>query len=154
MLIDVANKHNNECEEPMTTAEVTKIADSVWRMTREGRNWVGQRQMDLRQREVASFSEDTDAFFLLEFLRVNERAAANFWIANGLADSWGWRRHRFAGARTRLLELGYIKETRPAIQGRPAEYAPSVGSAEKREGRSRRIIPRRALDELLAGGDR
>jgi hypothetical protein len=130
MLIDVANKHNNDCEEPMTSAEVTKIVDSVWRMTREGRNWVRQRRLNRRQREVASFSEDTDAFFLLEFLRVNEGAATAFWIANGLADRWAWRRHRLAQARARLLELGYIVQIRRAAWGRPAEYAwPSEAGA-------------------------
>jgi hypothetical protein len=119
-LLDVSLSHNRECIEPMSIQEVTKIVDSVWRMTCEGRNWVGQR--DRRERELSTFSDHPDAFFLLELLRVNEGASVRFWIANGLADRLGWTIRRFVNARNRLVELGYVKQIGRPWQGKPALY--------------------------------
>jgi hypothetical protein len=118
--LDVALSHNKECTEPMTTNEVSKVVDSVWRLTCKDRNWVGQ--SDRRQRELSSFSADPDAFYLLEYLRVTAGAEATFWIANGVADIFGWSRKRFADARSRIIELGYVKQIKRPWHGQPACY--------------------------------
>jgi hypothetical protein len=120
-LFDVAMNHNNECDQPMAVEEVGKIVNQVWRMTAEHRNWIG-RGGD-RKMEVCAFAGDVDSYFLLEFLRVSDGASEAFWIANGLADKFGWTLKRLVSARKRLLELGYIERIKPAWSGSPAKYA-------------------------------
>jgi hypothetical protein len=119
-LLDVAMSHNAECDLPMTVEEVSRVVDNVWKMTIEHRNWIG-RSGD-RKTEVGSFSGDADAFYLLEFLRANEGASSTFWIANGLADKFGWPLRRLVSARARLIALSYISMVKPAWTGSPAEY--------------------------------
>jgi hypothetical protein len=121
VLLDAAMKHNRDCEQPLAIEEVGKIVKQVWKMTTEHRNWIG-RGSD-RRTEVFSFiTGNIDAFGLLEFLRVNEGASARFWIANGLAETFGWDRKRLARARDCLIDLGYIRQIKQAWSGSPAEY--------------------------------
>jgi hypothetical protein len=119
-LFELAVSHNREAREPMAIEELDKIVDSVWQMTREGHNWVGQH--DWRKHELSRFKDDVDAHYLLEYLRATEGMSAEFWIANGLADIFGWSRKRFAEARTRLVELGFIQQTKPPWPGHPAVF--------------------------------
>src|SRR5262245_10929379 len=44
--------------------------------------------------------------------KINE--LQRFMCANGLAEKFGWRRHRLANARNRLIKLRYIKPVRQA----------------------------------------
>jgi len=119
-LFDVAISHNREATEPMSVEEVSKVVDSVWNMTCEGRNWIGQR--DRRARELSCFNGDVDAHYLLEFLRATEGASAQFWIANGLANTFGWNRQRLANARQRLVELGYVQQIKRPWPCHPAVF--------------------------------
>jgi hypothetical protein len=119
-LFKLAMSHNREASEPMAVDEVSKIVDSVWQMTCEGRNWVGERGR--REHELSTFTDAVDALYLLEFLRVTEGASAQFWIANGLADRFGWNRQRLASARQRLVELGYVQQTNRPWPGHPAVF--------------------------------
>jgi|GEM_PF-725893 hypothetical protein len=119
-LLEVAVSHNNESAEPMAIEEVNQVVGNVWKMTTEHRNWIGRGGE--RRTELASFSGDVDAWFLLEFLRVSEGASAVFWIANGLAENFGWTRQRFVQAREHLIDLGYIAKIKKAWSTSPAEY--------------------------------
>jgi hypothetical protein len=119
-LFDLAMSHNREASDPMPVDEVSKIVDSVWQMTGEGRNWVGERGR--REHELSTFTDAVDALYLLEFLRVTEGASSKFWIANGLADRFGWNRQRLASARQRLVELGYVQQTNRPWPGHPAVF--------------------------------
>ena len=119
-LFELAMRHKRKAREPMSVEEVNKVVDSVWQMTCEGHNWVGQRER--RERELSCFKSDVDAHYLLEFLRVTEGAAAQFWIANGLAESFGWNRQRLANARQRLVELGYVQQIKRPWPGHPAVF--------------------------------
>jgi hypothetical protein len=69
-LFELAVRHNREASEPMAVEEVSKVVDSVWQMTCEGHNWIGQRER--RERELSCFKDDVDAHYLLEYLRVTE----------------------------------------------------------------------------------
>ena len=120
-LFNAAMSHNHDCAEPLAVEEVRTIVNSVWKMTLEHRNWIG-RSGD-RRTEVASFFGNADAYLLLEWLRVNEGASSSFWIANGLAEKFGWTVKRFTGAREHLIELGYVMLARRPRQGHPALYA-------------------------------
>lgn len=129
-LFDVAMSHNGECEEPMTMQEVQQVVDNVWQYTIDGRNYIGignpevaRRRARARQEEVAKFKNDADAFYLLEFLRVNEGISSEFWITNGLAAVFGWPLRRLVTARKGLLAGRYIRQVRPAMTNKPAIYA-------------------------------
>jgi hypothetical protein len=122
-LFELAVSHNREAREPMAVEEVNKVVDSVWQMTCEGHNWIGQRERrESRVRDLLRFKDDPDAHYLLEYLRVTEGMSAEFWIANGLADNFGWYRQRLANARQRLVELGYVQQTKRPYQGHPAVF--------------------------------
>jgi hypothetical protein len=120
-LFNAAMSHNHDCAEPLAVEEVRTIVNSVWKMTLEHRNWIGR--SGERRTEVASFFGNADAYLLLEWLRVNEGASSNFWIANGLAEKFGWTVKRFTSAREHLIELGYVTMTRRPRQDHPALYA-------------------------------
>jgi hypothetical protein len=125
-LLAAALGYNQGAAEPMTTEEVTKIRDSAWRMTVAGRNHVGAHPFVMQQREAISLIEhgDQDALVLLNFLRANHSPlAAPFFITNTLASTFGWTRKRLAEARSRLVELHYLRQTRPPWQGNPAKYS-------------------------------
>ena len=125
-LLAAALGYNQGAAEPMTTEEVTKIRDSAWRMTIAGRNHVGAHPFVMQQREAISLIEhgDQDALVVLNFLRASHSPlAAPFFITNTLASTFGWTRKRLAEARSRLVELHYLRQTRPPWQGNPAKYS-------------------------------
>jgi hypothetical protein len=104
----------------MALEEVNKVVDSVWRITCEGRNWIGFR--DKLKRELSSLRDQPDAYYLLHHLRATTAGSAEFWIANGLADHFGWSRKRFAEARQCLVELGFVQQIKRPWPGHPAVY--------------------------------
>jgi hypothetical protein len=119
-LFELAMKHNKEAIEPMSAEEVSKIVDSVWQMTCEGHYWVCEH--DRRKHELSLFKDDTDALYLLDYLRVTQGIEAKFWIANGLADNFGWTLRRFTAARQHIVERGYVQQIKPPRQNHPAVY--------------------------------
>jgi Bifunctional DNA primase/polymerase, N-terminal len=120
-LLAIASEHNVQCAEPMEDSEVNTIVSNLWNMTLEGRNVVGLPEafcLTLDHLDI----EDPYAFKLLAFLRANQGPAALFWCTNGLADRFGWDRHRLADARRTLIELGYLMPVRQAGRGHPALF--------------------------------
>ena len=142
-LFDVAQQHNAKCIQPMTVAEVSKVVDSVWRMTIEGRNCFGQHGAFMGLHEVNNMvgGGDQDAFLLLAFLRAHQRPWATFWIANGLTETLGWTVKRLANARKRLLQRGYVEQVRLPWRGTPAEYVWSQKSRVVRNDHLYSITP-------------
>jgi hypothetical protein len=127
-LLAVALRYNQEATEPMTTGETTKIVDSVWGMTIAGGNRIGRHAFVMRQHEAISLIEHgdqgQDALVLLNFLRANHGPLAPpFFITNTLASTFGWTIKRLAKARSRLVELHYLRRTRPAWQRNPAMFS-------------------------------
>jgi hypothetical protein len=121
-LLDVAHTFNENCLPPLEEAEVVKTAKSAWQYTERGQNRFGQHGAFFPIEEVHAMLHDQDAFFLLAFLRANQGPWATFMCANGLAQTFGWPRVRFASARRRLIELGYLRLVRAATRGAPAMY--------------------------------
>jgi hypothetical protein len=125
-LLDVALSLNADCLEPMSAPEVSKIVDSVWKWTIEGHNHIGQRGAFVQDYEVDNMiGDDNDALMLLLFLRRHQGPDATFWITNGLAETFGWRRQRLANARKRLIERGLVQPMRQiggTWPGHAAEY--------------------------------
>ena len=81
-----------------------------------------EEQQDLKLQVLNQMVNDQDAVFLLLFLRANQGPDATFMCANGLAEKFGWRRHRLSGARSRLIELGHMRSIRQAGRGHPALF--------------------------------
>jgi primase-like protein len=115
-LLDRAQTLNEGLGDPMQDAEVAKIAGSIWKYTTEGRNRFGKHGAWFPVSEVSTWKMGPDAFYLLAFLRAHNHPDATFWVANGLAEIFGWDRERFAAARRRLVEHRY--HTR--VSGSPA----------------------------------
>jgi hypothetical protein len=112
-LIDVARTSNAEYLPPLPDNEVVKTAKSAWGYTERGDNRFGQTGVWFSTGEVNSFiTTDQDAFLLLSYLKSNNGPNRTFIVANGLADTLGWTRKRFAGARNRL-EGSHLEMVRP-----------------------------------------
>ena len=112
-LLDVGRTFNENCEPPMEDTEVMSAIRSAWEITERGENRFGQHGAWFPLDEVNKLIEP-DAFYLLAFLRAHQGPDSTFMCANGLADKFGWRRHRLANARRALIELGYFKPIRQA----------------------------------------
>jgi hypothetical protein len=123
-LLDRVETLNQEYAEPMQQVEVTKIAKSAWGYTERGENWFGRGRQGVRfaEFEVDALIGNQDAFILLAFLRAKQGSHSTFMIANGLAEKFGWGRHRLADARRALIERSIIKTVRAARQHEPALY--------------------------------
>lgn len=122
-LLDFAQRLNAEAAEPMDLNEVTKIVGSIWKMTERGDNHIGQHGVYMQAGEIDDLTGDADAFFLLAFLRAHQGSASTFWIANGLAETFGWTVKRLAAARLVLIERKKVQMIRRPRQGHPAQYA-------------------------------
>jgi Bifunctional DNA primase/polymerase, N-terminal/Primase C terminal 1 (PriCT-1) len=121
-ILEIARAHNAQCAEPMEDKEVTRIVDSVWGMTLEGRNVIGLRGAFCLTVDHLAIA-DSDAFKLLAFLRAHQGPHAHFMCANGgLTETFGWSRKRLAHARHNLIELGYLVPIRQAGRGNPALF--------------------------------
>lgn len=104
--------------EPLPDAEVLRVVASAWAKETSGTNWFGRGgRVIFDSAEVDGLLyPDPDAFMLLTILR-RHNWAREFVVANGMADTMpggGWRRHRLAAARQRLVDIEVIEETRPA----------------------------------------
>jgi hypothetical protein len=122
-LLDIARTLNQTaCVPPLEEQEVMTIVQSAWDCTERGQNRFGQHGAWFGIDEVMCMMADQDAFFLLAFLRAHQGPWATFMCANGLAEKFGWHRVRFANARRRLIELGYIRPLRQAGRGVPALF--------------------------------
>jgi Primase C terminal 1 (PriCT-1) len=122
-LLDVARTFNDNCLPPMEDSEVIAIAQSAWKYTESGKNYFGQHAAWLPRDEVNEIvSYGPDVLSLLTFMRANQGPDATFMCANGLAETFGWHRIRFANTRRRLIELGYFIPIRQAGRGTPALF--------------------------------
>jgi hypothetical protein len=109
-LLDRVETLNQEYLEPMQQAEVSKIATSAWGYTERGENLFGQTGVRFPTWEVNELiTSSVDDFVLLSYLRANQGPDATFWIANGLAETFGWSRQRLAAARVSIIQRGYVR---------------------------------------------
>jgi hypothetical protein len=123
-VLDFALRLNAEAAEPMDVGEVTKIVGSVWQMTVRGENNIGMHGVFIQAGEIDDLT--ADEFYLLFFLRAHQGKhrgkLVTFWIANGLAEKFGWTVKRLAAARSGLLKRKRVQLIRRPSQGHPARY--------------------------------
>jgi hypothetical protein len=116
-LIVFARVQNAKCSPPLSDMEVVKAAASAWGYELCGQNRFGQTGAFLLTSEVNSLIAEPDVLLLLTFLKANNGSTSKFMIANGLAERLRLSRKPLADARKRLIELGYIVQTRAASGG-------------------------------------
>jgi hypothetical protein len=125
-LIDVARTYNEDAlAPPLPDAEVIATASSAWAYEAAGVNRFGATGVWFRTEDVMAFlrdQRDQDAYILLSGIRALNRPERLFCIANGWAPKFGWTRKRFAAARDRLVELGWIVQARRPAPGVAAGY--------------------------------
>ena len=116
-LLDRAHTLNEKFAEPMEHTEVAEIAKSAWGYTERGENRFGQHGVWFATPEANELiTSSQDDFLLLSYLRANNGRNSTFWVADGLANTLGWRRQRLAAARHSLIQGGYIKRLRGGNQ--------------------------------------
>jgi hypothetical protein len=113
-MVATAHAKNLECIPPMEDSEVSKIAGNVWSMQRQGRNRFGTHGAWIPAFDLATLMREPDVLALLAHLQANQGPWGYFLVPNSLADEFEMDRRRFAAARRRLIELGYIKMVRAA----------------------------------------
>jgi Primase C terminal 1 (PriCT-1) len=121
-LLDVARTFNDNCEPPMEEYRMISTAKSAWGYEQRGENWFGRRKAYLPLDGVEDWTDDVDSFFLLAYLRKHQGRTARFWIANGLADRFGWPIRRLVNARRRLIQTGEVRPLTKPSQGKPVVY--------------------------------
>lgn len=121
-LLAFARHTNGSYSPPMEDSEVMTVAHSAWGYTQRGQNRMGQHGAYFPIAEVAAMLRNQDAFMLLAFLRAYNGPWATFVCTNTLTEKFDWDVRRLRAARTRLIELGYIKPVRQAGRGHPALY--------------------------------
>jgi hypothetical protein len=121
-LLDFARTCNQRFDYPLQEDEIMTIATSAWNKTQDGSNRFGQHGAWLAVEELNCMMQEQDAFFLLAYLRTHNGPWANFMCANGLTETFGWSLPRLRVARSRLIQLGYIRPVRQAGRGHPARF--------------------------------
>jgi Primase C terminal 1 (PriCT-1) len=121
-LLDYARTQNEQLGEPMQDAEVVKVAQSVWKMTCEGRNRFGQHGAWLPLQVSRKLAGYPNTYTLYGVLRAENGPTSIFPIANAMAPKLGIGRKSFAHARRHLLEERLVEQVCPDTQHYPALY--------------------------------
>jgi Bifunctional DNA primase/polymerase, N-terminal/Primase C terminal 1 (PriCT-1) len=123
-LLDVGRTRNSEFAEPLDDGEMVKVAASVWKMHREGRNRFG-RYGAYHSLEIVDQLATTnpDALALLSVLKANNGPSNIFPIANAMANSKiALGRHRLSKARKDLIEAHLVVQVSPNTRDHAALY--------------------------------
>lgn len=118
LMVEAMSFNRAEFCEPLPDDEVLRVVASSWAKELSGANWFGRGGRVIFDAEEVDdlLRREPDAFVLLTILR-RHHWSREFVVANAMAEAMpkgGWRRHRLAAARQRLLDLGMIEEVRPA----------------------------------------
>lgn len=104
---------------PLAEAEIAKTAGNVWRF-RGGRRPFMQHVIE--GPKFAELTADLEVWGVCSYLLAENGPAAEFMIADGLADARGWPRRVVPRARRMLVESGIIECVRPPRKGAPGLY--------------------------------
>jgi hypothetical protein len=121
-LCDVAKTRNSELVPPLEDDEVMKVAASAWRYETEGRNYSGGMCAVLSVGDVLPLMPDPYVAALIVWAKASFKPDSEFWIADGLAEKFGWSARQLRQARRRAIQTGLIRLIRPAGFKRAAVY--------------------------------
>ena len=117
-LIEDTMEINNMMLTPLPQPEVAAKCKYWFDKTQKGKNWFGVGNFVRIDHAIVDglMMSDPDAFQLLMFAR-RHHWGRDFCLANeacSLMPGGGWRRQRFTGARSRLINGGYFNVVKPA----------------------------------------
>jgi Bifunctional DNA primase/polymerase, N-terminal len=122
-VIDAGRSYNEKCLPPLGDDEVVEVATKAWKYTERGMNMFGGHGVVFSAELYDELLDgDQDGLILLGFLRGNNLPWAKFMCTNALAEKFGWRVQRLAGARRRLIELGHLVQVKRAWRRSPALF--------------------------------
>jgi hypothetical protein len=126
------------CVPPLSDNEVTHIINSAWKRHQEGRNWFGRPATQITSDEILPLMPDADVGMLYLWAKATNKLAAEFWLADGLAEKFGWTLYRFREARRRAVEAGLFRRIRGPTTGHPALYV--FGNNDRRRARREGVL--------------
>jgi hypothetical protein len=117
-LIEIATTLNRMMPMPLTEIDIVPKCKYWWEKTKDGKNRFGTGGFVITDHTVIDslMMTDPDAFLLYEFVR-RHHWGREFALANDarvLMPGGVWDRKRFAAARARLIEAGYLEVVTPA----------------------------------------
>jgi hypothetical protein len=121
-LTDYARTHNDQFGQALPDGEVMQAAKSAWCYESEGRNYVDGRCAVISTSEVLPPMRDPYVCALMVWAKSKFKPEAEFWIADGLAEKFGWSLYELRQARKKALEMGVIRLIRKSGFRRPALY--------------------------------
>jgi hypothetical protein len=121
-LLDYAVTKNNQFGQPMEDKEVMRAASSAWRYETEGRNYIGGMRAVFSVSDMLPLMPDPYVAALVVWAKANFKPDGHFWLADGLAEKFGWSRKRLKEVRKRAVERGIFRLVRRAGFKRPAVY--------------------------------
>ena len=130
-LLDAAVTQNREFLPPLEDDEVMRTAASAWRYETEGTNYIGGMRAVFTTADVLPLMADPHVGMLIVWAKARFKPDAQFWIADGLADKFGWSARQLRQARRRAVETGAIRLIRPAGFKRPAIYGWGLREAKE-----------------------
>ncbi|MDX8438334.1 bifunctional DNA primase/polymerase [Mesorhizobium australafricanum] len=99
--------------------EVLKTVESAWRYETQGKNFFGQGprlMLDFGMVDELAV-KDQRAYALGSVLLRHHAGSATFFLANAMADTFGWSVNTFKAARDVLVEFGLIECVHPGGKG-------------------------------------
>jgi hypothetical protein len=121
-LCDVARTRNSEFSPPLEDGEVMSVAASAWRYEVVGRNYSGGRCAVFSVADVMPLMPDPYVAALIVWAKASFKPDGKFWIADGLAEEFGWSVYELRQTRRSAIEMGLIRLIRPHAHRRPALY--------------------------------
>jgi len=117
----VVRTRNLDLGLPLEDDEVARLSKSAWKYEEEGRNLVGRGAVVTEHRIIGALKTEPYALALFDILR-RHHWGREFAVVNSWAESLGWPRRQFKGARTKLIELGLVQVVRQGGYRSPSSY--------------------------------
>jgi Bifunctional DNA primase/polymerase, N-terminal/Primase C terminal 1 (PriCT-1) len=121
-LLDYARTKNDQFGEPMEDQRVIRAANSAWKYESEGRNYIGGQRAVFSTADVLPLMPDPYLAALIVWAKASFKPGSHFWLADGLAEKFGWSRQTLKQVRRRAVEMGAFRLVRRAGFKRPAVY--------------------------------
>jgi hypothetical protein len=121
-LCDVARTRNSEFLPPLEDGEVMRTAASAWKYETESRNYIGGMRAVFSTADVLPLMPDPYVTALVVWAKASFKPDCHFWIADELAEKFGWSVYDLRHARRRAIKMGIFRLIRRAGFKRPATY--------------------------------
>src|SRR5262249_14684063 len=103
-LCDVARTRNREFLPPLEDEKVMRTTASAWKYETEGRNYIGGMRAVFSVSDVLPLMPDPYVTALVLWAKASFKPDCHFWIADGLAEKFGWSVYDLRHARRRAVQ--------------------------------------------------